>query len=444
MLKPHIYIPIEIAPRELDSKILFSISAVKKGYRVYIGSKDSIEKLLIEKKSNQQKGGVFFYKSQFINQLQHWSNLISQSCDKFVVLDEELGPVVKDINSVINLRLKNLYNINQYYIIGDQFYKDIIKKKKKFKRIFYKTGWPRIDLWCQKNSNLYQNKVKEIKKKHGDFILFSSDFGAVSKKGLKIHLKNFKKNQNLKPWVNTLKKSYDDYLEFKDLIKVVSKNLNKNIIIRPHPSDLFHSDWYKEFKNEKKIKIIYDDDISPWILASSCLLHRGCTTAVQAYFYGKSIYYWKSRNKLEKKDETLSYLISDKINKIDDFKKLMFRNKNKISNINKQKLINKKIVISNRETACSKIIKNLKKLKVTREEAFKKNMFDYYKSLFLNEIFRFLIKLKIKQDNFSKTYIQKHPYRINSKIIKKKTSLLSSNYKFKIKDIKMNLVEIDR
>lgn len=160
MLKPHIYIPIEIIPRELDSKILFSIFAVKKGYRVYIGSKESINKLLVKKKEKKQKGGIFFYKSQFINNFYYWSKLISQSCNKFVVLDEELGPVVKNINSVIDLRLKNLNNIDQYYIIGGQFFKNILRKRKKFKKIFYKTGWPRIDLWRQKKSDLYKKKSR--------------------------------------------------------------------------------------------------------------------------------------------------------------------------------------------------------------------------------------------------------------------------------------------
>ena len=131
MQKPHIYIPIEIIPRELDSKILFSLFAVKKGYRVYIGSKESIDRLLIKKKEINQKGGIFFYKSQFINKFNYWTNLISETCDKFVVLDEELGPVVKNINPVIDLRLQNLKKIDQFYIIGNQFYKKILKKRKK-------------------------------------------------------------------------------------------------------------------------------------------------------------------------------------------------------------------------------------------------------------------------------------------------------------------------
>ena len=52
MLKPHIYLPLEILPRELNSKILLSLYAAKSGYRVYLGSKKSIN-LLLEKKKRK-------------------------------------------------------------------------------------------------------------------------------------------------------------------------------------------------------------------------------------------------------------------------------------------------------------------------------------------------------------------------------------------------------
>ena len=42
MLKRHLYLPLEILPRELNSKILLSLYAAKSGYRVYLGSKESI------------------------------------------------------------------------------------------------------------------------------------------------------------------------------------------------------------------------------------------------------------------------------------------------------------------------------------------------------------------------------------------------------------------
>lgn len=48
--KKHIYIPIEILVREINSKILFSFESALKNYRIYIGSKTGIDKILKKKK----------------------------------------------------------------------------------------------------------------------------------------------------------------------------------------------------------------------------------------------------------------------------------------------------------------------------------------------------------------------------------------------------------
>ena len=43
--KPHLYLPIEILVRELNSKIFLSLKASLKGYRVYIGTKKGIDRI---------------------------------------------------------------------------------------------------------------------------------------------------------------------------------------------------------------------------------------------------------------------------------------------------------------------------------------------------------------------------------------------------------------
>ena len=58
-LKPHIYMPIEIMVRELNSKVFFSFKASNKGYRIYLGTKKGIDRLLEEKKNNV-KSGIYF------------------------------------------------------------------------------------------------------------------------------------------------------------------------------------------------------------------------------------------------------------------------------------------------------------------------------------------------------------------------------------------------
>ena len=47
--KKHIYIPIEILVREINPKILFSFISALNNYRVYIGTKTGIDKIIKKK-----------------------------------------------------------------------------------------------------------------------------------------------------------------------------------------------------------------------------------------------------------------------------------------------------------------------------------------------------------------------------------------------------------
>ena len=53
------------------------------------------------------------------------------------------------------------------------------------------------------------------------------------------------------------------------------------IIVRPHPAE-DHKVWLEKTSDLKKTKVVYQGEITPWLLASKGLLHRGCTTAIQA------------------------------------------------------------------------------------------------------------------------------------------------------------------
>ena len=97
MKKKHIYIPIEIFVREINSKILLSYYASLKDYRVYLCTKVGIDKIINKKLRDEKKAGIFFHKSQIINN-RSYAKKIRKACEKFVVLDEELGVGVSNIN----------------------------------------------------------------------------------------------------------------------------------------------------------------------------------------------------------------------------------------------------------------------------------------------------------------------------------------------------------
>ena len=64
------------------------------------------------------------------------SKLIQNVCDKFVILDEELGPVVKNVKQILNKRLKNIKNIDQFYVIGNEMRYLVMNNKKELSKKF--------------------------------------------------------------------------------------------------------------------------------------------------------------------------------------------------------------------------------------------------------------------------------------------------------------------
>ena len=63
MKKKHIYSPIEILVRETNPKIMFALKAALKNYRVYIGSKTGIDKIIIKKLRIKIEQEFIFIKS---------------------------------------------------------------------------------------------------------------------------------------------------------------------------------------------------------------------------------------------------------------------------------------------------------------------------------------------------------------------------------------------
>ena len=182
--------------------------------------------------------------------------------------------------------------------------KNLIKFNPYFKKISYISGWIKYDIYKKKNLNIFSSEINDIKKKFNNYYLFSSNYGALSEPGL---TKRLKKNSNLVKYKNSKNKN-NDYFTFKQSIsdfKYLKKNLGNflklnpdiNLIIRPHPADQLSSDWnyFKKFSN---VAIISKFDIVPWIIASKGLIHRGCSTAIDATLLNKPTYYFLPGSKV--------------------------------------------------------------------------------------------------------------------------------------------------
>ncbi len=385
MKKINLYIPIEHKVRELYSKIFFSIFALKKNFRCFIGNKEDIERVI---KNKKDKNGIFFFKG---GETREYVKSIKDKVDFFFIIDEEAGPSDESSLSIqrqrIHADIEDL--VDKYYSIGPKNF-DIAKKV--YKNIDVQmTGWPRIDFFRAKIKD--SNRLLDIKKKYKDFILYISDFGEMSKKKNEISKKEYIKNLNVSKNDSKKKliaefekkqnKIYKEFLVHKKILKKLDRHKNlPQIIIRPHPYDDFEV-WFELEKKFKKIKVIYEGDIYDWIKASSFVLHRGCSTALLAYLNNKKVGYLAPNKKYIRNN--LSYNIS---NKIYSTKNLFYFLKTKEEKIKKINLNNlrKIIMIDDREFSSEKIIKDLLKQKLKKTLEFQPNILVILKSKYWNII----------------------------------------------------------
>lgn len=430
-LKPHIYMPIEIMVRELNSKVFFSFKASNKGYRIYLGTKKGIDRLLEEKKNNV-KSGIYFNKSQLVKN-RIYMKKIKKTCEHFLVLDEELGPTIFDPKDVLKERAIVPSDIDKFFLIGKSMMMNIKKFVPKFFNISKISGWIKYELYKKQYLKIFQNDVEDIKKKHKNFYLFSSNFGALSNEGLNYKISVGHVEKKTKE-IKFFKRCINDFNNIKKDFNSKSRKLN--IVIRPHPSDSLHKDWYNNINQNESLSIEFKNDIIPWIIASKGLIHRGCSTSVDALLLGKPVYYLKPKRKLLHSEKDLSYKISHKINALDE---ILLKRNLRTSNIAHHKVLAKEIHNIRNKDCADIILKEMKKFKTKNENPIK---ISFLRNT--NSYFRYYVSLFIRLFTKHKGLDFKLSEKFDKKTIINKIRSLSDSNEISVREVAFDVFEIDK
>lgn len=314
LAKPTIYLPVEIKARELKAKVLLATVAAQHGFRTYLGTKSAINNLIQLKEA---KAGIFLYKGGMPAEA---IDRFKRKVDFFAVLDEEMGPALRNLDHSYKGRIYpgTETMVDKLFLIGESHLKALQRVRPKLVEKAIVTGWPRVDLWRSEFRHSFSKDIAQIRKKFGNYLLFASDFGINTKKRKDLEKRNLFASQYTGDTLDYLLNEIDDtYVDFNEFVKCIRKydgDLNfPPVIVRPHPSEDINA-WKNALNGLRKTRVIFKGEISPWLYASSGLLHRGCTTAVQAYFSGiPSIYILggNSEPKIETLTYSLSYIASD-------------------------------------------------------------------------------------------------------------------------------------
>ena len=277
-------IPVEVKHREFLSRILLSAMAANAGYRVLLGKDRAVRRL-----APALPTGIIFDKS--LGTARHGKpQRFKKLGHKLAVLDEESTGYYGSPEQFLSVRLaeETLSACDRWYCISDKLRDHAINLYPKHKEKFHVSGLLRTDTWRPDFHDFYKEEKEKIEKRYGSFILFNSNFGGI------IHARGdaFVKKQirGQKAAYSNVEKRTEKIFEqgrpnldaFIELLPKLKKWFPEHrLIIRPHPSETI-AFWEEQFRNINGIEVISEGVVTPWILASSMLIHHGCTTGIEA------------------------------------------------------------------------------------------------------------------------------------------------------------------
>lgn len=422
----NIYLHVEIAARELDSKLLLATLAAARGHNIIISNIDLLKEALFK---GVLPPGIFHDKS-LVPSID--LNLIYKEMNKrdilITSLDEESGLLDHDYKNFAKNRFSQdtIDKSSAIFCWGTEDEKTLKDLYKKDSKKIFKTGSPRVDLW---RSQFSKNWVLPKGAPTRPFLLVSSN----------LHMVNFNKNfyewGGFKPFQikenisyykndpilfkNQFNKISEDNLKlsaFVEAIHYLSENNNGyDIVFRPHPLEDINT-WKVYLRGLSNVFVLREDSLGPWISHAFAIMHNSCTSAIEASISEKQIvtyipfkqnYSWgEVANELGHRVQTLEEL-KYKVNSIFDDRNSEKINKNSLAN----ETLLKKIFIDKNELAANKIINVWEKL--AGEKNLKSHNLDKLKILIKKRKFKNLIKKYTSFSNFKNKNMNKKFFSIN-------------------------------
>jgi surface carbohydrate biosynthesis protein len=290
-----IFIPIESQVRELDAKLFLACVAAEHGYAAVLGSRGPLNHAMVK-----LPRGVFMAKG-LRSIARKMFGILRALGHRIVAWDEE-ALVRFPIEDYYRRRLADasIAFVSRIFAWGE----DDASVLRKFPGIgdtpVAVTGNPRVDLLRPDVRGYFDPEVAEIRRRFGDFILINTNFGFVNAFANSLNLlqPSPEPGGGLILGENTrgMKAEFAQGLAehkgklfecFRALVPEIAAAFPEHsIIVRPHPSE-DHAAWRKAAGDQANVHVICEKSVIPWLIASSVLVHNGCTTAVEAAVLGR-------------------------------------------------------------------------------------------------------------------------------------------------------------
>ncbi len=284
-----IIIPVEVQRRELDAKLIATVIAVNRGYKILLGHDQMVRRM-----ARYLPKGILYDKSigadgdRKVNRYHRLGYAIT-------AMDEEATGFLPAPDHFMQTRMgdQTLGLTKRWFCISEQVREHCIRRYPQHVERFVTTGLGRTDTWRQDFSGLFAEETQKIKEDVGRFILFNSNFSVVNhargaafvdRQLRRQHAQHHDAETRQERLQREGLENLNAYAEM--LPKLLVWFPDHKLVIRPHPSESVEF-WTQRFEGNPRIVFSKGGVVTPWILASDCLVHHGCTTGVEAELMGR-------------------------------------------------------------------------------------------------------------------------------------------------------------
>ena len=288
---PFLYLPVEVAARELDAKLLLAHCAAAAGFEVLLG-----QKWLMQRNIGRMPPGILLFKTMTAVDAAFMAAARAHG-HRIAAMDEEIPGLIARNEGLRWVSPAAVEACDLVLAVGDEHLDALLWKHPEHRDKYVVVGNPRWDLLRPEFEPADHPEVAQIRREFGRFILINTNLGFTnSGKGTTEQMvRKLEKGGKFDRRRPADAAFLAEHMRLEQgsrggieaaLPRLAAAFPRHRIVLRPHPSENAES-WRTRLAGLERVQVLRRGSAVAWIMASDLLVHTYCTTGVEAFALGK-------------------------------------------------------------------------------------------------------------------------------------------------------------
>lgn len=301
MKTPVVLMPIDLAIRELNSKLVVASALAARGLSVVVGRKAELSHIA------RHSGPLVWLGKELFSEVP--GSLKNTTADRLIengsaiVYVQDEGGMFQSISwneQVLEkhqIEAMRSRKVDRLSVWGRRQGEVIAESAPELAESIRVTGSARFDLCSARYAWLDRPAVDSIRERFGAYTLICTRFGSVAHSDGVDHwfrqrLGRAKWSPNARSidrWLAKWRRDVHDFAEFVVLVRQMADSFpERRFILRPHPSESL--DFYRNATlHLPNVDVVREGNITAWVRGADLVVHSNCTTGIEAVLAGRPV-----------------------------------------------------------------------------------------------------------------------------------------------------------